>query len=533
VNTGAPWRAPSAGRAKGGGAPAKNSSSTTVAAPTAGGGGGSSGGGGGGGGGKERTRSDGKGGTRGAQPTWTCGSCTFENPTTRAMCEMCGGCPFLEPLTWPKSEPYVKKDPLNAQQAKSYAALQSQKVNGERGPVRVLDPDGSKHLCLLHAANAALGLDMSDTNALALAKGLLHVADATIAMFPKGKESGFSGICEKITNCPVSVQCIRDERAALLKVLAGKSTGLGHPATLLLTCILFANIPLVLTCAAPCGEGDEASADNVHYFVTTRVKPWAVPPIIGALFFSGKASGHYYVYFMKDGRLKAKGIDHASNVPDRIRSCLAPTVSAGRLEIVAGEESISNLNDFYAKTRTKDLTPVSLHCSSISPQSAQTRSGAATPTGAQRPLTTITTALEEAGAPPQGRAHAEPNSETAGAPPQGEAPAEPELAAVAKPPHPAAEGPGQATPGETAAPAEPAAAPVRGLNMQRSASPAPAPRATPQRPASARTRAAAAAAANTTNNIVPKPPSGAPPPTVSQLPARALSAPGTSNPKNV
>jgi hypothetical protein len=40
---------------------------------------------------------------------------------------MCGGCPFLEPLTWPKSEPYVKKDPLNAQQAKSYAALQSQK----------------------------------------------------------------------------------------------------------------------------------------------------------------------------------------------------------------------------------------------------------------------------------------------------------------------------------------------------------------------------------------------------------------------
>ena len=143
----------------------------------------------------------------------------------------------------------------------------------------------------------------------------------------------------KITNCALSLQCIRDALAALTKVVEGKSGGLDHPAILLLTCILFSNIPIVFSCAAPSGTGRDTI---VTYFTTTTKakRPTTTEPIIGSLFYSGAAFGHYFAYFPGGGKL----LRHQSSiVTSRITSCLDPLFAAGRVDAV-DTKAVSNLN---------------------------------------------------------------------------------------------------------------------------------------------------------------------------------------------
>ena len=390
--------------------------------------------------------------------------CTFVNPTTTVICEMAtgGACAgrLLEPLS-PSSATFnslvVDYKDLSATQQHSATMLAGLAVNKtamSRAPGRgrsfLLNPDGSRNRCLLHGINAAMGKEPSNANALVLAKCLLNIAAAVIRAFPGGKEDHFNKtVTAKITNCAVTLQCIRDVQTALSKVLAGKSEGLDHPATLLLTCLLFANIPLVITCSSPSPQGE----DNVHYFATTAARPSGIPPIIGSIFYSGGVFGHYFVYFMEGGCMPPlKTVQHSENVTVRLLSCLNPARAAERVKTATAASVLSNLRVYHTPldNASKGGSPISLHSSPQGGDSPKAGEGAQLPKAAS-----LAQALDGAGTPSPGGAAAS-TAQPPAAPEEEQPPAAP-AAKPPAPPAPAAEEPLPAAPAAAAEEPLPAA----------------------------------------------------------------------------
>ena len=88
-----------------------------------------------------------------------------------------------------------------------------------------------------------------------------------------------------------------------------------------------------------------------YFTTTTKAKrPTTTEPIIGSLFYSGAAFGHYFAYFPGGGKL----LRHQSSiVTSRITSCLDPLFAAGRVDAV-DTKAVSNLNKYYKPGATME-----------------------------------------------------------------------------------------------------------------------------------------------------------------------------------
>jgi len=377
-----------------------------------------------------------------------------------------------------------------------------------------------------------MGKEPSNANALVLAKCLFNIAAAVIRAFPYGKEDHFNKtVTTKITNCAVTLQCIRDVQTALSKVLAGKSEGLDHPATLLLTCLLFANIPLVITCSAPSPQGD----DNVHYFATTVARPSGIPPIIGSIFYSGGVFGHFFVYFMEGGCLPPlKTVQHSENVTVRLLSCLNPAKAAERVKTATAASVLSNLRVYYTPldNASKGGSPISLHGSSQGGASPKGGEGAKSPEAANRAQ-----ALEKATPPsPGGAASPTAQPPVAELPPAAEPPPAVEPPPAAEP-HAAPTEEPQLAAAASAAPPHPRASGGGGLDLGNllataSAAPPATPAAGAQRVQARASRSSSTPGKASAMSPKPQPAKGPPPAAPSLLRTSARTAHGPKGGKN-
>ena len=402
--------------------------------------GGKGGGNGGGGVGSKVSSSGGGGGHDDDDITWTCQKCTVVNGHSTLICSTCSEL-VLDDINPRKPSPFFtipKVHDLNDAQQRNLAILKNLPVNVDatsrasgRTNTLVLNPDGSKNLCLLHSITAALGKEPTSTNARILAQGLRNTASAVLKEFPS--EADFqTGVVNKITNCKVSTECIRETLQSLDKVLAGKSDGLDGPGTLLLTCLLFSNIPIVLSCATAYGSGE---VGNVFYFTsTTNAKPPTVPiapPIIGSIFYSGAKFGHFFVYHMDGGCLPcSRTIHHSPNVTNRIISCINPSYAAKRVNSVNTELARSNLSKYYSPSDSsaEKEPPISINSSPAgNPHTEEGGPPAPPPPSPPPPAPNLAHALDGEGSNSPAAAEPGPEQRAPPAPPPPGVPGQPGL----------------------------------------------------------------------------------------------------------